>query len=957
MYIIAVFCTVPQKTYKEKERDMMKIKKILSFISAVAVATSAFAGLGVTANAAVGDVLYSQNFSANDEPWGAPVAQFTGETQDFDSTAKVIGTAYVDSATLTDAPATVTDTVFNFSTDLGNNGYTGTVSFDDSVVADAYEISFDTYVKNAMIGTRGYELNSQDDPTHYTYRYSIGDGSLDTAVFGLSVTGGDISIVSGGETVDTGIDTGDTGIWVNVSIKVNIPTHKMTGTITPATGSAYSFNNISTSGANAAAISSLFVESIRYSGSEKGYANNYIDNLVIKEAAATEAGTYTYEIIAQDTNGAQITSLEGGSVTEGTVINYANNTAMVVDGKGYVLADDATLTFSVDEDTVKYVTYKEADGAAASYGFTSATDPRLAAQNGGTVSYVTDDTVGTAMAYTSNDAAGSKLRYVYFGLSEFISPDYQNTYISFDSMIPDKDGRMVLSLRGDTAPASYSDRGYFWIGTSDGNGYRVNGTQKAGGSVWVHANYKLNTKTNALEYLITNIETGAVVDRGTVTLADTPLYLGFLSHSQTTANIANLTIVQDGFGDTSDARFNFEDENTAFKANGHTAVAIEENSDNGTNVLKFTSDSGAGESAPAVASLDISKYTFAGKSVKVEYDTYVSGANVIFGVSESVPSSYSETNTVFSHGYRSSKGYYVIYGESGSAYTALNGQWVHATVEYDADADKVSYTLKGADGTTRTGTKSDVGINALNYVYVFSGAADTTAYVDNVAVYTERDYIDLTSAKLNGHGELVDMGEYMAVMTDANTGASTPATGAYDISAITENKSNILISYDSYVYSGSRSTFGVDDIFSQGWGSKDYYIINGESGSGYTFAADAWVRTQISIDLNEGTYKYTVSNLDGAESYSSKGTIEAKEVKAIVWKSTMPEEEAYINNISVRAYGELQTVEYTVYEAVYMEDGSLDYIVVTKTTDPDSYESTEGGRVFIWDETMKPYKK
>ncbi len=928
------------------------VKKFISFISAVAVAVSAFAGLGVTANAAVGDVLYSQDFSANNEPWGAPV----------EVGRNIVGTDYVAATELAGAPASVTDTVFNFKTDEGNNGYTGTVAFEESVVADAYEISFDTYVKNAAVGAHGYVNNVDMDLSHFTYKYGIGDGTADGMAFGFSVTGSDISVISGGNDIDTGIDTGDEGVWVNVNVTVNVPTHKMSGTITPQSGTPYTFSNISTSGANTDAISGLYIASVRYSSSSKGYVNNYIDNVEVSEAQAQEAGNYSYEIIAKTASGQEIAVLESGYVTEGTVISYTANNAIVADGKGYVLTDGAALSFSVDENITEYVTYKEADGAAASYGFTSATDPRPVAQQGGTVAYVTDEEIGTALAYTSTGAKSNSLRYIYYSLADFISADYESTYIGFDSKISNTVGRIEICLRDATLPEIYSDTGYFWAGTSKSGGYRVNETQKAGGDVWVHTNFKWNAKTNELEYLLTNFETGAIIDSGIMTLSGTPAYLGFLSHGETTAYLANLTVVQDGYGDTSDARFDFEDEDTAFKANGHAAVSIVDapteisDSTNDTNVLKFASDSETGESKPAYASIDISKYTFGAKKVKIEYDTYVDTANVIFGVTEALPSSYSETNDVFSHGYRSNKGYYVIYGESGSAYTALNGQWVHASVEYDAEADKVTYTVKGADGTSKSGTKSELGINALNYVYIFSGAASSAAYIDNVAVYTERDYIDLYSANVNGHAELVDMGEYVAFTSDSATGGSTPATGSYDISALTEGKSNVLVSYDSFVYSGSRSTFGVDDVFSQGWGAKDYYIINGESGSGYTFAADTWVNTKIAFDLNEGTYTYTVTSLEGDDTYTGKGTLSAKEINAIVWKSTTTDDEAYINNISVYAYGELALTEYTVYEAVYMEDGTLDYVVITTTTNPKSYEPTEGGRVFIWDGDMKPYK-
>lgn len=263
----------------------MKTKKLISLFCAAAMTVSSFAGLTITASAAVGDVLINQNFddADNTTPWGTPVEQSTIAEDGTVTWNKVIGTAYVDSATLGTVPASVTGNVFNFSSDGGNNSPTGTVTIDAATgTAQAYNVSFDAYIKNAKKDSYG-DLNGADSPEEaYEYIFGFGDGTNDVIRF--DVKGQDIYFVSNGVNIDTGIKTGAEGVWVKADVKCDVASKSVKGTITPEGGEAANLD-ASFSASGASSISKLYAASIRFSGNTKGYINNYIDNFVVTEAA------------------------------------------------------------------------------------------------------------------------------------------------------------------------------------------------------------------------------------------------------------------------------------------------------------------------------------------------------------------------------------------------------------------------------------------------------------------------------------------------------------------------------------------------------------------------------------------------------------------------------------------------------------------------------------------------
>lgn len=362
---------------------MNKFKKILSTLTACALIASSLAGF--TASAAIGDVLMTQNFEETD--WGA-----TSRTD------KAFGEV-VEVETLTDAvkatmPETVTGKAVHFGTNNGQNvNVTMTMAPALSATADVYGVSFDIYLKNPIAGYRelaaaaGSEYTIPSDATEASYEYIVGFGAGETMdMFDFRVAGPDIYYGSAtGGYVDTGIDTGDDGIWLTANLKCDTTTKKVSGTLTAKDGTVCVIPSADFASANATTISTLYISSIRYSGSVKGEVNSYIDNFVVTEAQADQYTTIT------------INYVDG----EGNVLKEAATDSAIVGNKYTV--PEAHLAAIAAEDATKY------------YGYVSGGDEITVAEEGNTVNLVFELKDKLAYKVTAVDGEGAELATVETG--------------------------------------------------------------------------------------------------------------------------------------------------------------------------------------------------------------------------------------------------------------------------------------------------------------------------------------------------------------------------------------------------------------------------------------------------------------------------------------------------------------------------------------------------------------
>ena len=270
------------------------MRKFISLLSAAAVAATVVV-VPVTASAEVGDVLISQNFDDADNlaPWG-----------DAGTVGNKVTIGYVDSTTLDGIPAAVTGNVFNFASDGGNNAGSADIDLGaDTGSAEAYNISFDAYIKNAYTGSYAAENDTEDLSANMKYVFGFGGGSQATDVVEFYVIGGDVYIVSNGTNIDTGIDTGDNGVWVNVQLFADVASKSISGVVTPSDGDAYTVEKMAMAGTNAGAISKFYCESFRVDGAHKGYFNAHY----IYQEAGMPDGVLPFDIETFNANPARCT--------------------------------------------------------------------------------------------------------------------------------------------------------------------------------------------------------------------------------------------------------------------------------------------------------------------------------------------------------------------------------------------------------------------------------------------------------------------------------------------------------------------------------------------------------------------------------------------------------------------------------------------------------------------------
>lgn len=353
---------------------MRSLKKILASATAVALISSAFAGM--TVQAEVGDVLMTQNFDG-DTNWGEPSR---GKTS-----SAYTSVSELDEVVKATMPATVDGNVMYFATNEGENV---AAKFDMnpalSKSADVYGISFDMYIRNAgHIG--GTTATDAEEAAKYVYIVGIGSAVGDlggnataTNMFAFSVCGGDISIVANGAAIDTGIDTGVDGVWVTANLKADTTTKKINGTLTTVGGEKYTLAGVDFADTSATTISQLYMQSSRYDGGHKGHVDNYLDNFVVTEAAADKYADITINIV--DTDGDQIRNSENDKGIVGNKYNVADSYKKSFEAEDTTMyyeyvsgADEITVAESGNEITLVYelknkieykVSAKIADGGA-----------------------------------------------------------------------------------------------------------------------------------------------------------------------------------------------------------------------------------------------------------------------------------------------------------------------------------------------------------------------------------------------------------------------------------------------------------------------------------------------------------------------------------------------------------------------------------------------------------------
>lgn len=130
-------------------------------------------------------------------------------------------------------------------------------------------------------------------------------------------------------------------------------------------------------------------------------------------------------------------------------------------------------------------------------------------------------------------------------VSEYTSGK-SHVILEYDSYIPNS-GRMVLAVM-DKEVSSANDRGIFWQGVRDGNGYRVNDTRYEGNdSKWIHTVIDVNLASGKGTYSVTSsADDTEIVSSSFTTTAQAIQSLSFISWSANTSYIDNIKVSTGG---------------------------------------------------------------------------------------------------------------------------------------------------------------------------------------------------------------------------------------------------------------------------------------------------------------------------------------------------------------------------------------------------------------------------
>lgn len=214
--------------------------------------------------------------------------------------------------------------------------------------------------------------------------------------------------------------------------------------------------------------------------------------------------------------------------------------------------------------------------------------------------------------------------------------------------------------------------------------------------------------------------------------------------------------------------------------------------------------------------------------------------------------------------------------------------------------------------------------NAESEAYDFEdGTTDPFTTTDKMTVDFAAAGTDPVTADINGTNALS--------LTSSGAGTSSLARATLDLSAVTEGKSNVTIALDSYFPSGNyriiAGTYGAENpsnyydtgIFGFGMDGENQYKIDGKR---YDGNLGKWIRTTIEYDFNTKNLRYTSVNLaDNSVVVSDIKAITAQEVTKLIFTS-WNDVTAYIDNISISAWGEFQAELAATPEPVAEDEGS-----------------------------------
>lgn len=361
----------------------MKSKKLISLLCAAAMTVSSFAGLTISASAAVGDELHKSDFEAvtaktteqydapvwNDDKtaattkkvervkeweggWGAANDQsavYYGSAADAAAyMTNVIGSQKVDdktvwtddyatfkAATVTPPAVTGTKSLY-FATQIGMNPAAKVLTIAPVIGTSAsgiYGVNFDMMLVNADHQHPNFETNKKDR----TYTVTLGGVKL-------SVTNENLSYYDANTAVDTGIDLTLAGTWLHFNLVYDAKNKQFKGKITPYDGD----NLVAASevtipwakfNGSAANLTTLSWQNERNDGANKGAANGAIDNFVVEELAETKYNDITVNI-----------------KSDGTVIK--TYTANEEDGETYTAGAAYKAPFTTEASLAAYKYYK-----------------------------------------------------------------------------------------------------------------------------------------------------------------------------------------------------------------------------------------------------------------------------------------------------------------------------------------------------------------------------------------------------------------------------------------------------------------------------------------------------------------------------------------------------------------------------------------------------------------------
>lgn len=484
--------TLKQNKFLKGECNMNN-KKFISLLCTTAMAASTFAALSVTANAE-DTVLYSNSFD------GFPAETMIAFSRNVDDLSTATGWAG--------------------QIEEGNEPFK---SLYENNTPSSYEMEAANGNSLTVLCGTG---NIDDTSVVYSKELSEGDNYLSMPRARFSNKNGGMSL--------TGFDayTANSGEDLLVSFKMMLD--EGDGTV-PAAFSIGDLGSLST----ASNVTSGQWYNVRVIIGADGNANVYLDGA--EEAILTKSGgsLATGFVLENNSEGTKCTTYPTVNFDELVIMSVAAGTGQTVEVQEAEdieykaptppeelpspapLEDEVTFDFESDETSLALPTGSNFTATIIDDETTSSKVLQVAATSEKTSAYA-----NAALDISQYTAGKSHVKLTY------------------DSFIPNT-GRMVLSLL-ENAPTAYNDGGIFWLGVSDSNGYRINGSVNAAGAgVWVNSVVDMDFENGAGTYTVKAGETELQSSTFTIT-AETVKTINFLSWSPNTSMIDNIKIETGG---------------------------------------------------------------------------------------------------------------------------------------------------------------------------------------------------------------------------------------------------------------------------------------------------------------------------------------------------------------------------------------------------------------------------